>query len=151
MISLLLTSQNMSWHDSAAHNATWPSPTANNLQHNTKAISTYPSVLSQAPVMLLAVSLTMFCGILPKCLSVDFQSVIYFLPLGWEKHGFSTLTYNLEHGNYSDVYLVFLYLPQLSLWNCAPDLTENASSQLLCSEFTYDEESPLTMAGFSFI
>lgn len=54
--------------------------TPNILQHHTKAISLHPSapLFSQALQILLAVSLTMFCGLSPHCLSMHFQPVICF-------------------------------------------------------------------------
>lgn len=45
---------------------------------------------------------------------------------------------------------VCLYLPRFSGWNCAPDLSENTISKLLCPEFADNEEGPSTIAGLSF-
>lgn len=42
------------------------------------------------------------------------------------------------------------YLPQFSSWNCAPGLTKNAVSKLLCTEFANKEEEQYTIGGFSF-
>lgn len=105
---------------------------SNCVQQYAKAKTACPVVLlfSQAVLMLLAVSLTMFFVEL-------FVHEVSPLPHCLGKLGLCTLTYNSEHGNYPDVSSVeffFLNLPQCSGWMFASGLIETACSQWLCTE-----------------
>lgn len=107
---------------------------------------------SQALLMLLAVSLTVFAGFFsPSAVS----QWIFSCDLLFLHRGRVSLALVLQLIIWSMVMdlmcdWVCLYLPQFSGWNCAPDLSENTISKLLCPEFADNEEGPSTIAGLSF-
>lgn len=122
----------------------------------TEAISFHSSsvcLCSQALLILLAVSLTVVCGLFspPQLFLNEFLAVICFSL----HRGRVSLASVLQLIILSMVInlmcdWVCLYLPRFSGWNCAPDLSENTISKLLCPEFADNEEGPSTIAGLSF-